>query len=96
MRLLLFFFLFGLNSIAQEVREHVFGFATSNTFTYCDVNDTSFIDKVKELNPQVLRFPGGAVGNFYHFGGKGYGFDFEEIDNELGSIKHEDRNTDES
>ena len=81
MRLILFFFLFGLNSIAQEVREHVLGFATSNTFTYCDVNDTSFIDKVKELNPKVLRFPGGAVGNFYHFGGKGYGFDFEEIDN---------------
>lgn len=81
MRLILFFFLFGLNSIAQGVREHVLGFATSNTFTYCDVNDTSFIDKVKELNPKVLRFPGGAVGNFYHFGGKGYGFDFEEIDN---------------
>ncbi len=81
MRLILFFFLFGLNSIAQEVREHVLGFATSNTFTYCDVNDASFIDKVKELNPKVLRFPGGAVGNFYHFEGKGYGFDFEEIDN---------------
>ena len=81
MRLIFFFFLFGLNSIAQELREHVLGFATSNTFTYCDVNDTSFIDKVKDLNPKVLRFPGGAVGNFYHFGGKGYGFDFEEIDN---------------
>ena len=47
MRLILFFFLFGLNSIAQEVRENVLGFATSNTFTYCDVNDPSFIDKVK-------------------------------------------------
>ena len=81
MRLILFFFLFGLNSIAQELRENVLGFATSNTFTYCDVNDTSFIDKVKELNLKVLRFPGGAVGNFYHFGGKGYGFDFEDIDN---------------
>ena len=81
MRLILFFFLFSVNSIAQELREHVLGFTTSNTFTYCDVNDSSFIDKVKDLNPKVLRFPGGAVGNFYHFGGKGYGFDFEEIDN---------------
>ena len=27
-----------------------------------------------------MRFPGGAVGNFYHFGKSGYGFDFAEID----------------
>lgn len=65
---------------AQDINENIFGFATSNTFTYCDVNDTSFVNKVKEINPQVLRFPGGAVGNFYHFGKKGYGFDFNEID----------------
>lgn len=66
--------------LSQNAKENIFGFATSNTFTYCDVNDTSFINKVKRLNPKVLRFPGGAVGNFYHFGKNGYGFDFNEID----------------
>ena len=66
---------------AQDIRENIFGFATSNTFTYCDVSDTLFTNNVSRINPVVLRFPGGAVGNFYHYNGKGYGFDFNEIDN---------------
>ncbi len=64
---------------AQQEVSNLFGFATSNTFTYCDLNDTNFFNKVIRLNPLLLRFPGGAVGNYYHFGGSGYGFDFEEI-----------------
>ena len=66
--------------LAQNIKENIFGFATSNTFTYCDVTDTSFLYKVIALQPKLLRFPGGAVGNFYHYGEKGYGFDFFEID----------------
>ena len=65
---------------AQNIKENFFGFDTPNAFTYCDVNDTSFINKVVRMNPKVLRFPGGAEGNFYHFGKNGYGFDFDEID----------------
>ena len=65
---------------AQEIQNDIFGFATSNTFTYCDISDTGFTNKVININPQVLRFPGGAVGNFYHFGKSGYGFDYAEID----------------
>ena len=65
---------------AQNINPDVYGFATSNTFTYCDVNDTSFINKVLKINPQVLRFPGGAMGNFYHFNKNGYGFNFQEIE----------------
>jgi hypothetical protein len=81
MRLLIIVFIFCFELItAQEVQENLFGFATSNTFTYCNVNDTSFMNKVTDLNPKLLRFPGGAVGNFYHFGKSGYGFDFTEID----------------
>lgn len=64
---------------AQNLNPDLYGFATSNTFTYCDIKDTSFINKVLEINPQVLRFPGGAMGNFYHFDKNGYGFDFAEI-----------------
>ncbi|MDA9344821.1 glycosyl hydrolase [Flavobacteriales bacterium] len=65
---------------AQEINPDIYGFATSNTFTYCDINDTSFTNKVLKINPQVLRFPGGAMGNFYHFNKNGYGFDFVEIE----------------
>ena len=79
---LLIFILFSSTYLllAQQINSDVYGFATSNTFTYCDVSDTSFINKVLKINPQVLRFPGGAMGNFYHFNKNGYGFDFEEID----------------
>ena len=81
MRLILIIMLFQFSMIsAQEIQKNVFGFATSNTFTYCNVADTSFTNKVNAINPQILRFPGGAVGNFYHFGNSGYGFDFNEID----------------
>ena len=80
MRLIIVIILFQFSTIsAQEIQKNIFGFATSNTFTYCNVSDTSFTNKVKEINPQILRFPGGAVGNFYHYGKNGYGFDFKEI-----------------
>ena len=81
MRKLIIIFLLCIEGVlAQNVKGNIFGFATSNTFTYCDVTDTSFLNKVIALQPKLLRFPGGAVGNFYHYGGKGYGFDFSEID----------------
>ena len=81
MRLILIVILFQFSIIsAQEINNNIFGFATSNTFTYCDILDSSFSNKVSEINPGILRFPGGAVGNFYHFGKAGYGFDFNEID----------------
>ena len=80
MRLIITIALFQFSTIAaQEIQKNIFGFATSNTFTYCNVADTSFTNKVKAINPQVLRFPGGAVGNFYHYGKNGYGFDFQEM-----------------
>ena len=81
MRKLIIIFLLCIEGVlAQNVKENIFGFATSNTFTYCDVTDTSFLNKVIAIQPKLLRFPGGAVGNFYHYGGKGYGFNFSEID----------------
>ena len=81
MRKLIIIFLLCIKGVlAQNVNENIFGFATSNTFTYCDVTDTSFLNKVIAIQPKLLRFPGGAVGNFYHYGGKGYGFNFSEID----------------
>ena len=81
MRNLIIIFLLCIESVlAQNVKENIFGFATSNTFTYCDVTDTSFLNKAIAIKPKLLRFPGGAVGNFYHYGEKGYGFDFSEID----------------
>ena len=77
--IIIFYLFFSFFSNSQNLNPDLYGFATSNTFTYCNVKDTSFINKVDKINPQVLRFPGGAMGNFYHFNQNGYGFDFEEI-----------------
>ena len=68
---------FDLQIFMTGTEKNLFSFLSTNT-TYCNINDTTFTNKVKAINPQVLRFPGGAVGNFYHFGENGYGFDFKE------------------
>ena len=89
------FYLFAISCYSQEniverLNPNLFGFCTSNTFTYCDINDTSFTNKVRKIKPNVLRFPGGSLGNFYHYDGEGYGFNFEEIQ-EWHSQKFKDR-----
>ena len=51
------FFSFVFSCNAQEnttkLNANVFGFCTSNTFTYCDIDDTSFTNRVHKINPQV-------------------------------------------
>ena len=67
---ILFIVLTFISCSAQEeitIRKDIFGFATSNSFTYCDFSDSVLSNKIVQLSPRLLRFPGGAVGNFYHF-----------------------------
>ena len=56
--------------VYTQINSNLFGFCTSNSFTYVNTNDTSFLSKVDSLSPKVLRFPGGTIGNFYHPKGK--------------------------
>ena len=69
-----------LNAQNNRDVKNIFGFATSNTFTYFNINDTNFFKKVQSISPNVLRFPGGAVGNFYHFNKPAYGLNLEEVE----------------
>jgi hypothetical protein len=39
---------------AQNIKENIFGFDTPNAFTYCDVNDTSFINKAVRMSPKLI------------------------------------------
>ena len=79
--LLVLFLIISHNINSQEYyNKNIFGFATSNTFTYFDVNGDEFKDKIDKISPKILRFPGGAVGNFYHFDGSAYGMKINEID----------------
>ena len=73
-------FLFSISCNSQEkivdhqIDPNLFGFCTSNSFTYVDTYDTSFLSKIEEISPNVLRFPGGTIGNFYHPNKVAYGF----------------------
>jgi hypothetical protein len=73
-------FFVSLTNAQQLFNKNIFGFATSNTFTFFNVDDTVFQNKVHQISPRVLRFPGGAVGNFYHFNEPAYGLKLNEID----------------
>ena len=65
---------------SAQINPNLFGFCTSNTFTYVNTYDNSFLSKVDSLFPKVLRFPGGTIGNFYHPKGKAYGFRVSDVD----------------
>jgi len=79
--LFVFFFIISKNISSQEsYNKNIYGFATSNTFSYFDTNSDDFKKKITKISPRVLRFPGGAVGNFYHFNGSAYGLKINEID----------------
>lgn len=80
----IFIFYCNLISVSQNTEDlinpNLFGFCTSNSFTYVDTYDTSFISKVEQINPKVLRFPGGTIGNFYHTNKEAYGFNSSDVD----------------
>ena len=61
----------------HQVDPNLFGITAETTFIFYDVDDTSFTNKVLQISPKILTFPGS---NFYHFGKVGYGFDLDEID----------------
>lgn len=62
----------------QKINPNLFGFRMSTSFVFFEVEDSLFTNKVIDVNPKLLCFPGG-FGNFYHLKGKGYGFDVEEV-----------------
>jgi hypothetical protein len=72
-----------LNSLLAFPQEYIndalFGFGTNTTFIFHDVNDSFFVNKVLEIAPKILRFPGG-LGNFYHIDKTGYGLQLEEVE----------------
>lgn len=75
----LFFVCFNISSFSQ-INSNLFGFCTSNSFTYVDTYDTSFLEKVENISPKVLRFPGGTIGNFYHPRKEAYGFKVSDVE----------------
>ena len=75
----LFFICYNIVASAQ-INHNLFGFCTSNSFTYVNTYEDSFLSKVESLSPKVLRFPGGTIGNFYHPKGEAYGFRVTDVE----------------
>ena len=58
----------------------------NTTHTYkAEIIDTIY-NFIKPLQLNVLRFPGGTIGNYYHFYGKGHGIDTSETTCAAGRI----------
>tara|TARA_B100001758_G_scaffold62460_1_gene51989 strand:- start:17088 stop:18479 length:1392 start_codon:yes stop_codon:yes gene_type:complete len=76
---ILFSFITIQSSCQNAINADLFGFRTSLAFVFFSVEDTNFMEKVYEISPNVLSFPGG-FGNFYHLDGSGYGLNPSEIE----------------
>lgn len=60
---------------AQPLRESLYGFNSNMMSGDYGYLDTDFVALTQALAPKTLRFPGGTVGNFYHWEASGF---FEE------------------
>ena len=52
---------------AQPLRQALYGFNTNMISGDYGYFDPDFVELTKALAPKTLRFPGGTVGNFYHW-----------------------------
>ena len=52
---------------SQPLRQALYGFNTNMINGDYGYLDTNFVELTKVLAPKTLRFPGGTVGNFYHW-----------------------------
>ena len=52
---------------AQPLRQALYGFNTNMITGDYGYLDPDFVELTKALAPKTLRFPGGTVGNFYHW-----------------------------
>jgi hypothetical protein len=58
-----------------QVAPGIFGFNTGSSFYHCKpVSIAPCRENLRELKPNMLRFPGGVDANYYHLDGAGYGF----------------------
>lgn len=56
-----------------------FGYNTVKLFSNGIYLGTNSVGSIKKMGAQVLRFPGGMVGNYYHPNGNGLGYKSNEI-----------------
>jgi hypothetical protein len=68
-----------LTSKIFTTQKYLYGFSTASMYQQINASDEKFIDCVNNLNPQILRWPAGAMAQYYHWNKPGYGYDRNEI-----------------
>jgi hypothetical protein len=68
-------------SRAQEMTIDKGILGVNTGFTFKDAVDKSpaFLSLAKMIRPNILRFPGGTVANYYHPNSPGYGYKYSEV-----------------
>ena len=74
-----------IGAVTGPMSDFEWGLNSSGTFTTAPSNEQELWDKTNQLNPDVLRFPGGTISNFYHPSALGYGLVQSEINTVTGS-----------
>ena len=67
------------NTNFSTVNKHIFGLNIGFAFVKELDKDSGFVQLLRAMHPDNLRFPGGTVGNYYHPDAPAYGFKFLEI-----------------
>ena len=80
------FYKYALDNFPEN--NHVSGSECPDPLTDPGELNDNIRDQFLDLNPQIIRFPGGTLGNFYHYGtnlpGVGYSLDqLRDMDNEF-------------
>lgn len=74
-----------IGAVTGPMSSFEWGLNTSGTFTTAPSDEQGLWDNTNELNPDVLRFPGGTISNFYHPTAMGYGLVSSQINTVAGS-----------
>ena len=73
------------NKVKHKVNPDLFGFNTANFFLFYSGDNPSADTLLHQLGTPIYRFPGGTTANFYHFKGKGYGYNSPDAELVKGS-----------
>ncbi|MFM1998579.1 MAG: hypothetical protein RL204_526 [Bacteroidota bacterium] len=64
------------------------GYNTANTFTYQEARKEELFSTIEKIKPDLLRFPGGTIANFYHPGNNNYGFKGTDTTQIVGNVSN--------
>jgi hypothetical protein len=72
-----------MNGTGTLINKWLYGYNTANLFLNLS-DEEKGVKLIKDIHPNILRFPGGTSANFYHFNGPGYGLKISDAETVAG------------